>query len=168
MDGFEAMTMDEASFVGDIFVTVTGCSDVITDRHFKNMKSGAVLSNAGHFDVEVNVAKLKDMADSCYTARNNITAYKIGDKELYVIAEGRLVNLAAADGHPAEIMDLSFAIQALSLKYLLHNKGRLVNKVYDVPKEIDDYVARLKLRAMGINIDSLTDEQRRYMYGGVE
>ncbi len=168
MDGFEVMTMDEASFIGDIFVTVTGCSDVITGRHFKNMKNGAMLSNAGHFDVEVNVAELNSMSESRYTARNNITAYKLDNKELYVIAEGRLVNLAAADGHPAEIMDLSFAIQALSLKYLLHNRGRLENKVYDVPKKIDEYVARLKLKAMGIEIDSLTDEQRRYMYGGVE
>lgn len=168
MDGFEVMPMDDASKTGDIFVTVTGCSDVIGEKHFLNMKDGAVLSNAGHFDVEVNVAKLKEMSSESYTARNNITAYRLNGKELYVLAEGRLVNLAAADGHPAEIMDLSFAIQALSLKYLLHNKGRLENKVYDVPEEIDRYVAELKLKAMGLKIDSLSDEQRRYMYGGLE
>lgn len=168
MDGYAVMTMDEASKVGELFITVTGCSDVITDRHFLNMKNGAVLANAGHFDIEVNVAKLKEMADGSYLARNNITAYRLGGKELYVLAEGRLVNLAAADGHPAEIMDLSFAIQALSLKYLHHNVGRLENKVYDVPEEIDRYVAELKLKSMGISIDTLTDKQRRYMYGGVE
>ncbi len=165
MDGYSVMTMDDASFIGDIFVTVTGCKDVIIGRHFKNMKNGAMLSNAGHFDVEVSVAELKKIADSSYTARNNITAYKLGDKELYLLAEGRLVNLAAADGHPAEIMDLSFSIQALSLKYLVNNKGKLENKVYNVPKEIDEYVAGLKLKAMGIEYDRLTGQQQKYMYG---
>lgn len=166
MDGYEVMTMDEAAPVGDIFVTVTGCCDVITGRHFKNMKNGAILSNAGHFDVEVNVAELKRMSSESYTARNNITAYKLDGKELYVLGEGRLVNLAAADGHPAEIMDLSFAIQALSLKYLLSKKGQLEPKVYNVPEEIDKHVAKLKLKAMGIEIDTLTEEQYRYLFGG--
>lgn len=166
MDGYEVMTMDDASAIGDIFVTVTGCKDVITGRHFKNMKNGAILSNAGHFDVEVNVAELKEMASDSYTARNNITAYKLGGKELYVLGEGRLVNLAAADGHPAEIMDLSFALQALSLKYLLSKKGGLEPKVYNVPAEIDKHVAKLKLKAMGISIDTLSAEQYRYIYGG--
>ena len=166
MDGYEVMTMDEASAAGDIFVTVTGCSDVITGRHFKNMKNGAILSNAGHFDVEVNVAELKRMSSESYTARNNITAYRLDGKELHVLGEGRLVNLAAADGHPAEIMDLSFAIQALSLKYLLSRKGALEPKVYNVPEEIDKHVANLKLRAMGIEIDTLTEEQYKYLYGG--
>jgi adenosylhomocysteinase len=166
MDGYEVMTMDEASAVGDIFVTVTGCNDVITGRHFKNMKNGAILSNAGHFDVEVNVAELRSMSSESYTARNNITAYRLDGKELYLLGEGRLVNLAAADGHPAEIMDLSFAIQALSLKYLLSKKGALGPKVYNVPEEIDKHVANLKLKAMGIKIDTLTKEQYRYLYGG--
>lgn len=168
MDGNTVMTMDEAAVIGDIFVTVTGCKDIITNRHFVKMKDGAILSNAGHFDVEVSVAQLKAMSSGSYIARNNITAYKIGDKELYLLAEGRLVNLAAADGHPAEIMDLSFSIQALSLKYLLHNKSMLEKRVYEVPEEIDNYVAELKLKAMNINIDSLSDEQRRYMFGARE
>jgi adenosylhomocysteinase len=166
MDGYEVMTMDEAAAAGDIFVTVTGCKDVITGKHFRSMKNGAILSNAGHFDVEVNVAELKEMSSESYTARNNITAYKLDGKELYVLGEGRLVNLAAADGHPAEIMDLSFAIQALSLKYLLSNKGKLTSRVYNVPEDIDKHVAQLKLKAMGISIDALTDEQYAYMYGG--
>ncbi len=165
MDGYSVMTMDDASFIGDIFVTVTGCKDVIVGRHFKNMKNGAVLSNAGHFDVEVSVSELKEMAQGSYTARNNITAYKLDGKELYLVAEGRLVNLAAADGHPAEIMDLSFSIQALSLKYLAANKGKLDNKVYDVPEEIDRYVAGLKLKAMGLEYDRLTKDQHDYLYG---
>ncbi|MDD5017828.1 MAG: adenosylhomocysteinase [Eubacteriales bacterium] len=165
MDGYDVMTMDRASCLGDIFVTVTGCSDVIAGRHFAGMKNGAILANAGHFNVEVNIKELEEMAQSSYTARNNITAYDLGEKEICVLAEGRLVNLAAGDGHPAEIMDLSFALQALSVKYLLQNKGKLENKVYKVPKEIDRYVAELKLKALGIGIDTLTDAQKKYMYG---
>lgn len=166
MDGYSVMTMDDASRIGDIFITVTGCKDVIVGRHFKNMKNGAILSNAGHFDVEVSVSELKEISDGSYTARNNIIAYKLCGKELYLLGEGRLVNLAAADGHPAEIMDLSFSIQALSLKYLVNNKGKLVSKVYNVPEEIDKYVAGLKLKAMGIEFDKLTEDQRNYLYGG--
>ncbi len=165
MDGFYVMPMSEAAKIGDFFITVTGCKDVICGEHFLNMKDGAIMCNAGHFDVEVAVAELKKIADAKGEARNNIQSYKIGGKTLYVIAEGRLVNLAAGDGHPAEIMDLSFALQALSLKYLVDNKGKLENKVYNVPKEIDDFVAKLKLKSMGIEIDALTDEQRIYMYG---
>ena len=165
MDGFDVMTMDDAAPLGDIFITVTGCSDVITARHFEIMKNGVILSNAGHFNVEVNVEQLKQMADEVYETRHNIMAYRLGGRELYVLAEGRLVNLASGDGHPAEIMDLSFAIQALSLKYLIQNKGKLENKVCNVSADIDRYVARLKLDALGITIDALTDEQKRYMYG---
>jgi len=165
MDGFAVMTMDEAAPLGDMFITVTGCNDVITKRHFETMKNGAVLSNAGHFNVEVNVEHLKEMADDVFESRRNIMTYRLGGKELHVLAEGRLVNLAAGDGHPAEIMDLSFAIQALSLKYLIQNTGKLENKVYDVPRNIDYYVAQMKLAAMNIGIDTLTDEQKRYMYG---
>ena len=165
MDGFRVMTMDEAAKTGDIFITVTGCKDVITKRHFELMKDGAIMCNAGHFDVEVAVAQLKEIAEKSFEARANIQGYKLGGKTLYVIAQGRLVNLAAGDGHPAEIMDLSFALQALSLKYVVENKGKLENSVYKVPCEIDDYVAKLKLSSSGIKIDELTEEQIKYMYG---
>ncbi len=165
MDGFEVMTMGEAAPLGDLFITVTGCEDVITEKHFVKMKDGALLSNAGHFNVEVNATHLESMADRTYPARNNIMAYEIGGKTLYLLAEGRLVNLAAGDGHPAEIMDMSFALQALSVKYLIENKCKLENRVQPVPTRIDRHVARLKLKAMGIAIDALTDAQKRYMYG---
>lgn len=165
MDGYDVMPMDDAAALGDIFVTVTGCSGVIKERHFKVMKEGAILSNAGHFNVEIAIPALEAMANHTYMARRNIMAYELGGKTLYLLAEGRLVNLAAADGHPAEIMDLSFAIQALSLKYLIENKGKLENKVLGVSREIDRYVAALKLEAMGIKIDALSDAQKTYMYG---
>lgn len=165
MDGYDVMPMDDAAGLGDLFVTVTGCSDVIKKEHFKMMKDGAILSNAGHFNVEVNIPQLETLAVSSYEARHNIMAYDLGGKTLYLLAEGRLVNLAAGDGHPAEIMDLSFAIQALSLKYLLQNKGRLRNQFFSVPREIDIQVAQLKLKAMSIAIDSLSEAQRAYMYG---
>lgn len=165
MDGYDVMPMNDAAGLGDIFVTVTGCSDVITKEHFKKMKDGAILSNAGHFNVEVNIPELESLSKSSYEARHNIMAYDLGGKTLYLLAEGRLVNLAAGDGHPAEIMDLSFAIQALSLRYLLQNKGKLKNSVFSVPREIDIQVAQLKLKAMNIQIDALNDAQRAYMYG---
>ena len=165
MDGYDVMPMDEAAGLGDIFVTVTGCSDVIKKEHFLMMKDGAILSNAGHFNVEINIPALESLSDSTYEARHNIMAYNLGGKKLYLLAEGRLVNLAAGDGHPAEIMDLSFAIQALSLKYLIQNKGKLQSRVFSVPKEIDILVAELKLKAMNIQIDSLNEAQRAYMYG---
>ncbi len=170
MDGFKVMTMSQAAVVGDIFVTVTGCADVISEEHFPLMKEGAILCNAGHFDVEVAVAKLKAMAVEEKPARNNIMAYRLENgKTIYVIAEGRLVNLAAGDGHPAEIMDMSFAIQALSAKYLVENQnniprepGRMLNRV---PEEIDRMVAEIKLKDWGIEIDHLTEEQHKYLYG---
>ncbi|MBR2846495.1 MAG: adenosylhomocysteinase [Clostridia bacterium] len=163
MDGFKVMPMDEASRLGDIFVTVTGCDKVITKQHFMNMKDGAVLSNAGHFDVEVYLPDLEALATNKYEARENITAYEIGDKKLYLLAEGRLVNLAAGDGHPAEIMDMSFGIQALSAKYMLENHASLKPGVYNVPDEIDKYVAETKLKSLGIEIDTLTEEQEKYL-----
>ena len=164
MDGYEVMPMDEAAKVGDIFVTVTGCSGVIRKEHFEAMKDGAILSNAGHFDVEVDIAGLREMAVEAYEARHNIQAYVLPNgKTLFVIAHGRLVNLAAADGHPAEIMDMSFAIQALSAEYLAKNKGQLTEMVIPVPREIDETVARLKLSSMGVGIDSLSDEQVEYL-----
>jgi adenosylhomocysteinase len=167
MDGFEVMTMDEAAKIGDIFVTVTGCSGVITENHFRSMKEGAILTNAGHFDVEVDVAALRKIAVSTYEARNNIQGYTLEDgKTLYVIAEGRLVNLAAGDGHPAEIMDMSFAIQALSAKFLADNRGAISEKLFPVPKEIDREVAARLLSYKGLTIDKLTKEQEIYLYGG--
>ena len=170
MDGFKVMKMSQAAGVGDIFVTVTGCEGVITEGDFRSMKDGAICCNAGHFDVEVDVAALRRMAVSCGPARKNITGYVLEDgKTIYVLAEGRLVNLAAGDGHPAEIMDMSFAIQALSAKYLVDNRDRISREpgrmVNDVPKEIDNEVARRKLAHWGCEIDTLTPAQHRYLFG---
>ena len=164
MDGFRVMTMDEASKIGDIFVTVTGCERVIHKDHYVNMKDGVILSNAGHFDVEVNIPELKKMAVEVKCVRDNVMGYKMSDgRWINVIAEGRLVNLASGDGHPAEIMDMSFAIQALTMKYIAEHYNEMTNSVYDVPKEIDNYVANLKLETMGIKIDELTDAQSAYL-----
>lgn len=169
MDGFQVMTMEQAAPLGDLFVTVTGCDDVITEKHFALMKDGAILCNAGHFDCEVDVAWLEASAVSKVPARENIKAYKLASgKTLYVIAEGRLVNLAAGDGHPAEIMDMSFAIQALSAKYLADNSTETRDRgdmLLNVPEEIDQAVAMRKLAAWGISIDVLTEKQRLYLYG---
>lgn len=164
MDGYEVMPMAEAARIGDIFCTVTGGRDIITAEHFPLMKDGAILSNAGHFNVEVDMEALEKTAVKKYEARHNIQGYVMPDgKTLFTIAEGRLVNLAAADGHPAEIMDMSFAIQALSAKYLADNRGRLAADVVSVPREIDYEVARCKLKAMGIGIDTLSKEQAEYL-----
>ena len=164
MDGFKVMKMEEAAKVGDLFITVTGCCDVITEKSFMNMKDGAILCNAGHFDCEVDVAGLKKIAVESKLARNNIDGYKLSNgRWLYVIGEGRLVNLAAGDGHPAEIMDMSFAIQALSAAYLVKNKGRLESMINTVPEEIDNDVARRKLRFWGLEIDTLTEKQEKYL-----
>ena len=166
MDGFKVMPMIEAAALGDIFVTVTGCEDVIGPEHFLRMKDGAICCNAGHFDVEVAVAKLRAMSVSHAPARANIEAYTLENgKRIYIIAEGRLVNLAAGDGHPAEIMDMSFAIQALSAKYLADNKGRITGKLNLVPREVDLDVARRKLSDWGIEIDTLTETQHKYLFG---
>ena len=164
MDGYEVMPMDEAAARGDMFITVTGCSGVITAEHFERMKDGAILSNAGHFDVEVDMAGLAKLAVEQYEARHNIRAYVLpGGKTLFTIAEGRLINLAAGDGHPAEIMDMSFAVQALSARWLARHRGELRPGVIPVPREIDEAVARRKLRAMSVAIDSLSDEQAAYL-----
>jgi len=164
MDGYEVMPMREAARKGDIFCTVTGGRDIITAEHFALMKDGAILSNAGHFNVEVDVAALEELAVKKYDARHNIQGYVMPDgRHLFVIAEGRLVNLAAADGHPAEIMDMSFAIQALSAEYLVKNKGRLAADTIPVPREIDEAVAVRKLRAMGIETDHLSKAQAEYL-----
>ncbi len=178
MDGFRVMSMKEAAPIGDIFVTVTGCEDVITKEHFLLMKDGAICCNAGHFDCEVSVRDLKEIAVSEGIARANIQEYALANgRKVYVIAEGRLVNLAAGDGHPAEIMDMSFAIQALSANYLVENKAALRQAqgpggeygpggmLHNVPAEVDNEVARRKLADWGITIDKLTDKQRIYLYG---
>ena len=163
MNGFRVMTMDQAAPLGDVFVTVTGCKDVIVGRHFQAMKHNALLANAGHFDCEVNVAALRELAESSQLRRENIVGYTLPNgKTLNVLAEGRLVNLAAGNGHPAEIMDMSFAVQALAAEWLTKQNG-LEKKVYAVPDAIDDEIGRAKLAALGLSIDSLTEEQEKYL-----
>lgn len=164
MDGFAVMPMLEAAKVGDIFVTVTGNRDVITDEHFAVMKNGAILSNAGHFDIEVNVKQLAAMAAGKRVVRRNIEEYQMADgRKVYVLAEGRLVNLAAGDGHPAEIMDMTFALQAMSLKYVNGRYQEIGAKVVDVPYDLDAAVAGFKLESLGISIDELTSVQKAYL-----
>jgi adenosylhomocysteinase len=170
MDGFSVMNMASAAPLGDFFVTVTGCEDVIGEEHFLCMKDGAICCNAGHFDCEVNVAQLKNMAVSSKPARASIQEYVLANgRRIYILAEGRLVNLAAGDGHPAEIMDMSFAIQALSAKYLAENRNTLSRvpgeMLHNVPASIDGEVAMRKLADWGISIDRLTEKQHRYLFG---
>ncbi len=166
MDGCRVMPMAEAAPQGDIFVTTTGCRDVLTRKHFSVMKSNAFLSNAGHFNVEVNAAELEKMAVRIFRRRNDIVGYELPDgRVLNLLAEGRLVNLASGNGHPAEIMDTSFSVQALALEYLLHHGAQLQKQVYEIPKEIDDAVSLLKLKGAGLQIDVLTPEQEAYLSG---
>ena len=165
MNGFRVMTMDEAAPLGDVFVTVTGCRDVITPHHFPLMKDNALLANAGHFDVEVDAAGLRAMAVRHYTRRDNIEGYVLpGGRTLNLLGEGRLVNLACGNGHPAEIMDMSFAVQALTAEWIARHPG-LEKKLYKVPEEIDNRIARVKLAAMGLTIDTLTPAQEEYLNG---
>ncbi|GIO85271.1 adenosylhomocysteinase [Paenibacillus faecis] len=164
MDGFHVMPMLEAAKVGDFFVTVTGNRDVIRGEHYDVMKDGAILSNAGHFDVEVNKPELAERSSSIRTVRRNIEEYQLKDgRKVYVLAEGRLVNLAAGDGHPAEIMDMTFALQALSLKYVNEQYEQIGKTVINVPYELDEQVARFKLESLGLGIDTLSEEQRAYL-----
>ena len=164
MDGFAVLPMVEAAKGGDLFVTVTGDRDVITAEHFACMKNGAILCNAGHFDVEVDVKWLREHALERRDMKPNIEGFRLDeDRWVYVLAEGRLVNLASGDGHPAEIMDMSFAIQALSARYIAQEHERLEKKLYAVPKEIDERVARQKLDSMGVRIDELTSIQAEYL-----
>jgi adenosylhomocysteinase len=164
MDGFQVMPLTEAAKVGDIFITVTGDKSVIDKAHFQVMKDGAIVANSGHFNVEVNIPALESLAKSKRTIRDFVDEYTLKDGRcLYLLGEGRLINLAAAEGHPASVMDMSFANQALCMEYLVKNKGKLEIKVHPVPEEIDKEVARLKLRAMGVAIDSLTSEQKEYL-----
>ncbi len=164
MDGFKVMKMEKAAEIGDFFITVTGCRDVITEKSFNVMKDGAILCNAGHFDVEVDVKGLKNISIEQKPARNNIMGYKLKNGNwIYVIGEGRLVNLAAGDGHPAEIMDMSFAIQALSALYLVKNKGSFDENIISVPDEVDREVSCRKLKFWNLEIDELTEVQKKYL-----
>ena len=166
MENFRVMKMDEAARYGDIFVTATGCKDVIVQRHFEMMKDNVILCNSGHFDCEVDVAALRGMAAETVERRAGIEGFRMPDgRILNVLAEGRLVNLAAGNGHPAEIMDMSFAVQALSLEWLVKHQNELEKRVYDIPDEIDDQIGRVKLAAMGLSIDTLTPEQEAYLSG---
>lgn len=164
MDGFELMPIKEASKMGDIFVTATGDIDVISKECFTLMKDGAILCNSGHFNVEIALGALKNVSRSRRVIRDFVEEYTLkNNKRLYLLGEGRLVNLAAAEGHPSAVMDMSFANQALCAEYIAKNYKKLENKVYGVPEEIDKGIARLKLHAMGIKIDTLTEEQRKYL-----
>ena len=165
-DGFETLPMQEAAKKGDIFVTVTGCKDVIRKEHMEVMKDGVLLANAGHFDVEINKHDLEALSvKPPFEARKNITAYTLANgHQLNLLGEGRLVNLACGDGHPTEIMDLSFAMQFLAMRHLLENKGKLEKKLYVLPEELDREVAMIKLHAMGFDIDKLSPEQEAYLH----
>jgi adenosylhomocysteinase len=164
MDGFEVLTMAAAAKIGDIFCTATGDKNVITGEHFELMKDGAILSNTGHFNVEIELSALRALASETRHAREFVEEFTLDDgRRLYLIADGRLVNLAAAEGHPALVMDMSFANQALGIEYAAQHAGELERRVYPVPVEIDKEIARLKLATMGIEIDVLTEEQAKYL-----
>jgi adenosylhomocysteinase len=164
MDGFRVLPMSEAAPIGDIFCTLTGDLNVLDQPDFEAMKDGAIIANSGHFNVEINIPALESMASEKRRVREFVEQYQLRDgRRINLLAEGRLVNLAAAEGHPASVMDMSFANQALSLEYMLKHAGEMENQVYGVPESIDREIARLKLEAMGINIDVLTDEQRKYL-----
>jgi len=164
MDGFRAMPMSEAAKIGDIFVTVTGNKSILADEHFAVMKSGAVIANSGHFNVEIDIPSLEKLSSSKRTTRTFVDEYSMKDgRRINLLGEGRLINLAAAEGHPASVMDMSFADQALSCEYMVKNHASLENKVYTVPVELDKRVAKLKLESLGIKIDRLTSEQEEYL-----
>ena len=164
MDGYQVMPLIEASKIGDIFITATGNMNVIDKAHFSVMKDGAILANSGHFNVEINIPALEALAKAKRQVRSFVDEYTLSDgRRLHLLGEGRLINLAAAEGHPASVMDMSFANQALCLEHLVKTKGQLQPKVYPVPEEIDNEIGRLKLKAMNIAIDSLTQEQKKYL-----
>jgi adenosylhomocysteinase len=164
MEGYQVMPLMEAAKVGDIFITVTGDKNVIDKKHFQVMKDGAIMANSGHFNAEINIPALESMSKSKRTVRTFVEEYALKDGRcLYLLGEGRLINLAAAEGHPASVMDMSFANQALCAEYMVKNKGKMEIKVHAVPEEIDKEVARLKLKAMGVGIDTLTAEQKKYL-----
>lgn len=163
MDGFRVMKMNEAAKIGDIFVTATGNIDVIRKEHFRLMKDGAILANAGHFNVEISIKDLEELSKKKKVVKDYITEYDLGEKKLYLLGEGRLVNLVVADGHPIEVMDMSFSNQALAVKYLVENHEKLERKVYPMPEELDKKVAKLKLKALSIEIDELNERQIKYL-----
>ncbi|MHC1610323.1 MAG: adenosylhomocysteinase [Candidatus Methanospirareceae archaeon] len=164
MDGYAVMPMKEAAKVGDLFITVTGDISVIRREHFEVMRDGAIIANSGHFNVEIDIPDLEDLAVERNEVKEDVVEYVMEDgRRLYLLSEGRLVNLAAAYGHPPEVMEMSFANQALCVRYIVENHDELGNEVYSVPKEIDDEVARLKLKAMGVEVEELTEEQKRYL-----
>jgi adenosylhomocysteinase len=164
MDGFEVMTMEQAAKIGDIFVTATGDKNVIDERHYPHMKDGAIISNSGHFNVEINIPELEKLAVEKRQVREFVEQFILKDgRRINLLAEGRLVNLAAAEGHPSSVMDMSFANQALSAEYLVQQGKSLPKNVFAVPTDIDKEIARLKLEAMGIKIDKLTAEQEKYL-----
>jgi adenosylhomocysteinase len=169
MDGFRVMPMDEAAKAGDIFCTVTGNKEIIVEKHFRSMKNGAIVSNSGHFDVEVDVAALKKIAEKTNMhIRDSVDEYVVGGKSIYLLADGRLVNLAAAEGHPASVMDMSFATQALASAWMATRSPRLIPAVFEVPGEIEDEVSRMKLESMHISMDTLTTSQKEYLAGWQE
>jgi adenosylhomocysteinase len=164
MDGFQVMSLREAARIGDIFVTVTGDKHVITARHFQRMKNGAIVANAGHFNVEIDIPALKKMAVKSRKIREFVEEFQLADgRRIFLLAEGRLINLAAAEGHPATVMDMSFANQALSILFLVEKGDRLEKDVYPVPTRVDEEIARLKLKSLGVRLDRLTTEQKRYL-----
>lgn len=164
MDGYEVMPLLEAAKIGDIFITVTGGLNIIDTKHMMAMKDGAIMANSGHFNVEINIPALEKLAVNKKQIRNSVEEYTLADKRrLYLLGEGRLINLAAAEGHPASVMDMSFANQALCVEYMVKKGKELKPQVYAVPEEVDNEVGKLKLKAMGIAIDTLTPEQRKYL-----
>jgi adenosylhomocysteinase len=164
MDGFRVMSMNEAAVIGDLFVTLTGNKSVIAKEHFEKLKSGAILCNSGHFNVEIDLEALGRMASTRRPMREYVEEFALRDgRRIYILGEGRLINLAAAEGHPASVMDMSFANQAQAVEYLVKNHASLERRVYAVPEELDKRVARMKLESMGVKIDRLTPEQERYL-----
>jgi adenosylhomocysteinase len=164
MEGYQVMSLPEAARIGDVFVTVTGDTSVVRGEHLESMKDGAVLANSGHFDVEIDKEALEELSVERRRLREYVDEYRMPDgRRINLLAEGRLVNLAAAEGHPAAVMDMSFANQALCVEWIAEQKGELEKQVHTVPREIDDEVARLKLQSMGIEIDELTPEQEAYL-----
>jgi adenosylhomocysteinase len=164
MDGFRVMSMHEAAEIGDLFVTLTGNKSVIAREHFERIKSGAIVCNSGHFNVEIDLEALSKMASSRRPVREFVEEFALRDgRRIYVLGEGRLINLAAAEGHPASVMDMSFANQAQSVEYLVQHHASLEKRVYAVPEDLDKKVARMKLESMGVKIDRLTPEQERYL-----
>jgi adenosylhomocysteinase len=165
MDGFDVMTMKEAAKIGDLFITLTGDKHVIAEDHLRVMKDGVVICNSGHFDIEIDIKALTKLASKVEkNVRNSVDAYRMpGGKTIYLIGEGRLVNLAAAEGHPASVMDMSFATQALASEWAVKNRSKLKPQVYNVPTAVEEWVAKLKLASMGIRIDQLTPDQKEYL-----